>query len=108
MRIRSFFRYLSVFLAAMVLCACPAVDPAGPDRPDNPDNPDVPPSPSRDYFRLMINLATPVPDDYEIVTLRDGKEYFKVDETIYRMTVSEGNQVIAYVPDDGRESNADH
>lgn len=67
MRIRSFFRYLSVFLAAMVLCACPAVDPAGPDRPDNPDNPDVPPSPSRDYFRLMINLATPVPDDYEIV-----------------------------------------
>ncbi len=35
-------------------------------------------------------LVEELPDDYEVVTLRDGKEYFKVDETIYRMTVSEG------------------
>lgn len=35
-------------------------------------------------------LVDQLPDDYEIVTLRDGKEYFKVDDTIYRMTVSDG------------------
>ena len=35
-------------------------------------------------------LVEELPDDYEIVVLADGKEYFKVDETIYRMTVSEG------------------
>ena len=35
-------------------------------------------------------LVEELPDDYEIVVLKDGKEYFKVDETIYRMTVSEG------------------
>ena len=35
-------------------------------------------------------LVDELPDDYEIVVLKDGKEYFKVDETIYRMTVSEG------------------
>lgn len=35
-------------------------------------------------------LVDQLPDDYEIVTLADGKEYFKVDDTIYRMTVSNG------------------
>lgn len=35
-------------------------------------------------------LVEQLPDDYGIVTLADGKEYFKVDDTIYRMTVSDG------------------
>jgi len=30
-----------------------------------------------------------LPDDYEIVVL-GGKEYYRVDNTIYMMTVSEG------------------
>ena len=35
-------------------------------------------------------LVEELPDDYEVVVLKDGREYFKVDETIYRMTVSDG------------------
>ena len=35
-------------------------------------------------------LVEELPDDYEVVVLKDGREYFKVDETIYRMTVNEG------------------
>jgi hypothetical protein len=43
---------------------------------------------------------------YELI--RDGLGEKPNDKTSVNMTVSEGNQVIAYVPDDGRESNADH
>lgn len=36
-------------------------------------------------------LVETLPDDYEMVTLRDGKEYYKVEDTVYRVTISEGN-----------------
>ena len=35
-------------------------------------------------------LIKALPEDYETVTLSDGNEYYKVDDTIYRMTVSDG------------------
>ena len=35
-------------------------------------------------------LIKALPDDYEAVTLSDGNEYYKVDDTIYRMTVTDG------------------
>ena len=35
-------------------------------------------------------LIKALPEDYEVVTLADGKEYYQVDDTIYRMTVSDG------------------
>lgn len=35
-------------------------------------------------------LVETLPDDYEMVTLRDGKEYYKVEDTVYRVTISEG------------------
>lgn len=35
-------------------------------------------------------LVETLPEDYDIVTLNDGKEYYKVDDTVYRVSVSEG------------------
>ena len=35
-------------------------------------------------------LIKALPDDYEIVTLSDGNEYYRVDDTIYRTTVADG------------------
>ena len=35
-------------------------------------------------------LVESLPEDYEVVTLSDGNVYYKVDNTIYRMTVNEG------------------
>lgn len=35
-------------------------------------------------------LIKALPEDYDVVTLADGKEYYQVDDTIYRMTVSDG------------------
>ena len=35
-------------------------------------------------------LIKALPEDYEAVTLADGNEYYKVDDTIYRMTVADG------------------
>lgn len=35
-------------------------------------------------------LVETLPEDYDLVTLSDGKEYYKVDDTIYQVTVSEG------------------
>ena len=35
-------------------------------------------------------LIKALPDDYDMVTLSDGNEYYKVDDTIYRMTVTDG------------------
>lgn len=35
-------------------------------------------------------LIKALPEDYETVTLSDGNEYYKVDDTIYRMSVSDG------------------
>ena len=35
-------------------------------------------------------LIKALPEDYDTVTLADGNEYYKVDDTIYRMTVSDG------------------
>ena len=35
-------------------------------------------------------LIKALPDDYETVVLSDGNEYYKVDTTIYRTTVSDG------------------
>ena len=34
-------------------------------------------------------LVETLPEDYEMVTL-GGKEYYKVDDTVYRVTISEG------------------
>lgn len=34
-------------------------------------------------------LVTALPDDYDVITL-NGVEYYKVDDTVYRMTVSNG------------------
>ena len=31
-----------------------------------------------------------IPEDYDLVTLADGKEYYKVDDTVYRITIVEG------------------
>ena len=35
-------------------------------------------------------LIKALPDDYDLVTLADGNEYYRVDDTIYRMTVTDG------------------
>lgn len=35
-------------------------------------------------------LVEYLPEDYEMITLNDGKEYYKVDDTVYGLTVSEG------------------
>lgn len=35
-------------------------------------------------------LVESLPEDYEVVTLSDGNVYYKVDNTIYRMTIDEG------------------
>ena len=35
-------------------------------------------------------LIKALPEDYETVTLADGNEYYEVDDTIYRTTVSDG------------------
>ncbi len=35
-------------------------------------------------------LIKALPDDYEIVRLADNNEYYRVDDTIYRMTVTDG------------------
>lgn len=35
-------------------------------------------------------LVETLPEDFDMVTLSDGKEYYKVDNTIYRVTVSDG------------------
>ena len=63
---------VALFLGALLLCACPEVDPAGPDGPDGPDEPAGPETPTGDYFRLMINLSTEVPDGYEVVFNSDA------------------------------------
>jgi hypothetical protein len=31
-----------------------------------------------------------LPEDFDVVTLRDGNEYYKVDDTIYKLVISEG------------------
>ena len=35
-------------------------------------------------------LVETLPEDYDMVVLADGKEYYKVDDTIYRVTIVEG------------------
>ena len=35
-------------------------------------------------------LVESLPDDYEVVTLVDGHEYYRVDDTIYRVVVMQG------------------
>jgi len=35
-------------------------------------------------------LIKALPDDYDTVVLSDGNEYYRVDDTIYRMTVTDG------------------
>lgn len=35
-------------------------------------------------------LVQTLPEDYDLVTLADGNEYYKVDDTVYKVTVSEG------------------
>ena len=34
-------------------------------------------------------LVESLPEDFDIVTL-NGKEYYRVDDTIYKMTISDG------------------
>ena len=31
-----------------------------------------------------------IPEDHDMVTLADGKEYYKVDDTVYRITIIDG------------------
>jgi len=31
-----------------------------------------------------------IPEDYEVVTLRDGNQYYKVDDTVYKVTIKGG------------------
>lgn len=48
-------------------------------------------------------LIKELPDDYDTVTLSDGNEYYKVDDTIYRMTVVDGVayfEVLGQIPSD--------
>ena len=35
-------------------------------------------------------LVETLPEDFEMVTLKDGNEYYKVDDTVYKVTVSDG------------------
>lgn len=35
-------------------------------------------------------LVETLPEDYDLVTLADGNEYYKVDDTIYKITISDG------------------
>ena len=35
-------------------------------------------------------IVETIPEDYDMVTLADGKEYYKVDDTVYRITIVEG------------------
>ena len=35
-------------------------------------------------------LVETLPEDYDMVVLADGKEYYKVDDTVYRVTIIEG------------------
>ena len=50
---------VALFLGALLLCACPEVDTAGPDGPDGPDEPAGPETPTGDYFRLKAyNIET--------------------------------------------------
>ena len=35
-------------------------------------------------------LVESLPEDFDVVTLRDGNEYYKVDDTIYKLVISEG------------------
>ena len=35
-------------------------------------------------------LVETLPEDFEMITLRDGNEYYRVDDTVYRITISEG------------------
>ena len=38
---------------------------------------------------LYVVKVENLPEDYEMVTL-NGEEYYKVDDTVYRVTISEG------------------
>ena len=56
-------KILSAFalaLGALLLCACPRVDPVDPVGPEGPDGPEVPEKP---YFNLMTSSGTSVPQD---------------------------------------------
>lgn len=35
-------------------------------------------------------LVETLPEDFEMDTLRDGNEYYRVDDTVYRITINEG------------------
>ena len=35
-------------------------------------------------------LVENLPEDYDLVTLADGNEYYKVDDTVYKITILEG------------------
>ena len=35
-------------------------------------------------------LVETLPEDYDLVTLADGNEYYKVDDTVYKVTIVEG------------------
>jgi len=35
-------------------------------------------------------LVETLPEDYDMVTLKDGQEYYKVDDTVFKVTISEG------------------
>lgn len=35
-------------------------------------------------------LVETIPEDYDMVVLSDGKEYYKVDDTVYKVTITDG------------------
>lgn len=55
-----------LLLVIPLICACPQKDPVDPGGPDGPE------TPTGEYFRLMINLSTEVPDNYEVVFNTDA------------------------------------
>ena len=47
-------------------------------------------------------LVESLPEDFDVVTLRDGNEYYKVDDTIYKLVISEGRPYFEVVGQIGR------
>jgi hypothetical protein len=35
-------------------------------------------------------LVETLPEDFDMVTLADGNEYYKVDDTVYKITINDG------------------
>ena len=49
---------------------------------------------ARGEYRIILPpagaLVEDLPDDFDLITLSDGNEYYKVDDTIYKLTIVDG------------------